>query len=154
MVSMETGGRCGGGWRWWWWCRADLAKANKNRAQRPWVIVLGHRPMYTTSDPGSDAIVWPHAPELLRCGEGVKRSGVEWSGVEWSGAEWSGAEWSGAEWSRVHARRTVAACHKDCFNFRLRKSPLFGCFRGGEHISWYCGTRGREREERERERES
>lgn len=28
------------------WLDADLAKANKNRKQRPWIIVMGHRPLY------------------------------------------------------------------------------------------------------------
>jgi hypothetical protein len=28
------------------WLKADLAKANANRAQRPWIIATGHRPMY------------------------------------------------------------------------------------------------------------
>ncbi|KAJ0407415.1 hypothetical protein ATCC90586_003825 [Pythium insidiosum] len=32
------------------WLRDDLAKANANRAVTPWVIVIGHRPMYCTSD--------------------------------------------------------------------------------------------------------
>lgn len=30
------------------WLRADLQKASKNRAQRPWLIVTGHRPMYSS----------------------------------------------------------------------------------------------------------
>jgi len=29
------------------WLKADLARANANRAQRPWIVVLGHRPMYS-----------------------------------------------------------------------------------------------------------
>lgn len=28
------------------WLETDLIKANENRAQRPWIIVMGHRPMY------------------------------------------------------------------------------------------------------------
>lgn len=28
------------------WIEADLAKAHANRAERPWVVVTGHRPMY------------------------------------------------------------------------------------------------------------
>lgn len=32
------------------WLRADLAAANANRAETPWIIVVGHRPMYCTSD--------------------------------------------------------------------------------------------------------
>ena len=36
------------------WLEADLAAANLNRAQRPWVIVYGHRPMYCTTDGDCD----------------------------------------------------------------------------------------------------
>ena len=29
-------------------CLQDLAEANKARAERPWIVVMGHRPMYCT----------------------------------------------------------------------------------------------------------
>ncbi|TMW68745.1 hypothetical protein Poli38472_006213 [Pythium oligandrum] len=32
------------------WLREDLARANANRVETPWIIVVGHRPMYCTSD--------------------------------------------------------------------------------------------------------
>ncbi|KAG7391170.1 Serine/threonine-protein phosphatase cpped1 [Phytophthora pseudosyringae] len=32
------------------WLEQDLAKANANRQQTPWLVVIGHRPMYCTSD--------------------------------------------------------------------------------------------------------
>ncbi|KAG4063568.1 hypothetical protein PC123_g1602 [Phytophthora cactorum] len=32
------------------WLEQDLAKANSNREQTPWLVVIGHRPMYCTSD--------------------------------------------------------------------------------------------------------
>jgi hypothetical protein len=32
------------------WLKRDLEQANANRAQTPWLIVMGHRPMYCTSD--------------------------------------------------------------------------------------------------------
>ncbi|KAK1948422.1 Acid phosphatase type 7 [Phytophthora citrophthora] len=32
------------------WLERDLAKANANRELTPWVVVIGHRPMYCTSD--------------------------------------------------------------------------------------------------------
>jgi len=32
------------------WLEQDLAKANANREQTPWLVVIGHRPMYCTSD--------------------------------------------------------------------------------------------------------
>ncbi|KAG1703257.1 hypothetical protein DVH05_008167 [Phytophthora capsici] len=32
------------------WLDQDLAKANTNREQTPWLVVIGHRPMYCTSD--------------------------------------------------------------------------------------------------------
>jgi len=30
------------------WLRADLQKANSNRDQVPWIVVIGHRPMYSS----------------------------------------------------------------------------------------------------------
>ncbi|CAH0489543.1 unnamed protein product [Peronospora farinosa] len=32
------------------WLEQDLARANTNREQTPWLVVIGHRPMYCTSD--------------------------------------------------------------------------------------------------------
>ncbi|RHY99600.1 hypothetical protein DYB26_005976 [Aphanomyces astaci] len=37
------------------WLQADLAVANGNRTLAPWVIVIGHRPLYCTSDANCDA---------------------------------------------------------------------------------------------------
>lgn len=48
------------------WLKADLEKAKANRAVRPWIIVVGHRPMYTSSKAGGEAIVWPNVTEHLR----------------------------------------------------------------------------------------
>ncbi|KAF6076447.1 putative acid phosphatase 7, tartrate resistant (putative) [Phyllostomus discolor] len=31
------------------WLEKDLQKANKNRAARPWIITMGHRPMYCSN---------------------------------------------------------------------------------------------------------
>ena len=31
------------------WLTRDLQTANRNRQQRPWIIVFGHRPMYCTT---------------------------------------------------------------------------------------------------------
>ncbi|XP_062582232.1 acid phosphatase type 7-like isoform X1 [Saccostrea cucullata] len=36
------------------WLKADLKQANDNRARCPWVIVLGHRPMYCSNSDGDD----------------------------------------------------------------------------------------------------
>lgn len=32
------------------WLKADLIQANINRKEQPWIIVMGHKPMYCTSD--------------------------------------------------------------------------------------------------------
>jgi len=40
------------------WLKADLAKADANRAVVPWIIVVGHRPFYSTLKPESDDILW------------------------------------------------------------------------------------------------
>ena len=31
----------------------DLEKANKNREERPWLVVMGHRPLYCSEDSGT-----------------------------------------------------------------------------------------------------
>jgi len=31
------------------WLKADLEMANKNRHNQPWIIVIGHRPLYSTA---------------------------------------------------------------------------------------------------------
>ncbi|PAA79726.1 hypothetical protein BOX15_Mlig013175g4 [Macrostomum lignano] len=36
------------------WLQADLERASKNRAARPWIIIMGHRPMYCSNDDGDD----------------------------------------------------------------------------------------------------
>jgi len=36
------------------WLEMDLAAANQNRAIRPWIIVIGHRPLYSTK-----SLDWP-----------------------------------------------------------------------------------------------
>lgn len=48
------------------WLEADLKKAAANRAQRPWIIVGGHRPLYTASKPGLSSIIWPNTTGHLR----------------------------------------------------------------------------------------
>lgn len=36
------------------WLRKDLSRAHANRAERPWIVVQGHRPLYCTSiEPGA-----------------------------------------------------------------------------------------------------
>ena len=40
------------------WLQADLAKANANRANVPWVVVHGHRSLYCSCDDDCDADTW------------------------------------------------------------------------------------------------
>ena len=48
------------------WLEQDLAKAAANRAERPWIIVGGHRPLYTASKKGLSSIIWPNTTGHLR----------------------------------------------------------------------------------------
>ncbi|XP_050990017.1 acid phosphatase type 7 [Labeo rohita] len=49
------------------WLQADLQEANRpeNRAQRPWIITMGHRPMYCSNDDGDDCT---HFQSYVRLG--------------------------------------------------------------------------------------
>ncbi len=48
------------------WLEADLKAAVLNRAERPWILVGGHRPMYSTSSDAMISLVWPNATLRLR----------------------------------------------------------------------------------------
>lgn len=62
------------------WLRDDLARANRNRNEQPWIIVLGHRPMYCTSDTANcgkkaaflrarlEDLFYDHGVDLYVCG--------------------------------------------------------------------------------------
>lgn len=60
------------------WLRADLEQASANRAIRPWIIVMGHRPVYKASKsfgPPShyvqdflEELFWQHQVDLYLCG--------------------------------------------------------------------------------------
>uniref|UniRef100_UPI003EB79A87 acid phosphatase type 7 precursor n=1 Tax=Danio rerio TaxID=7955 RepID=UPI003EB79A87 len=49
------------------WLRADLQEANRpeNRAERPWIITMGHRPMYCSNDDDDDCT---HFQSYVRLG--------------------------------------------------------------------------------------
>ncbi|CAD5118751.1 DgyrCDS7428 [Dimorphilus gyrociliatus] len=36
------------------WLEQDLIKANKNRAERPWIVTMAHRPMYCSNNDNDD----------------------------------------------------------------------------------------------------
>lgn len=62
------------------WLREDLARANANREATPWLIVIGHRPMYCTSDQANcgkkavqlrdrlEDLFYTHGVDLYICG--------------------------------------------------------------------------------------
>jgi hypothetical protein len=39
------------------WLQSDLQKANANRANVPWIVLFGHRPMYESENYASDSLV-------------------------------------------------------------------------------------------------
>lgn len=49
------------------WLENDLKEANRpeNRARRPWIITMGHRPMYCSTDDGDDCT---HKESIIRKG--------------------------------------------------------------------------------------
>lgn len=49
------------------WLRRDLEEANRpeNRAERPWIVTYGHRPMYCSNDNDNDCT---HSETLVRVG--------------------------------------------------------------------------------------
>lgn len=64
------------------WLEEDLKEANKHRDERPWVIVLGHRPLYCTSfaaanDTSCTADTTTLRDGLLNTTTGVRTGGVE-----------------------------------------------------------------------------
>lgn len=60
------------------WLEADLIEANHNRQQQPWIIVMGHKPMYCSNNDGGElcfnpsnavrngsALFWPNLEDLF-----------------------------------------------------------------------------------------
>ena len=56
------------------WLEQDLARANANRAQRPWIIALYHKPLYCFN-------VLDHTCNQLSLDRPKIRQGVRWPGT-------------------------------------------------------------------------
>jgi hypothetical protein len=48
------------------WLKADLQAAVGRRKDVPWIIVYGHRPMYSSQKQGIDKLIWNNATGILR----------------------------------------------------------------------------------------
>jgi hypothetical protein len=48
------------------WLKGDLARAQANRAQTPWIIAAGHRPLYTSAKTDLSDLIWYNATGQLR----------------------------------------------------------------------------------------
>ncbi|VDN55988.1 unnamed protein product [Dracunculus medinensis] len=59
----------------WNWLNADLKRATKNRNERPWIITMGHRPMYCSNFDDDDCTKYE---SLVRVGlPGMHNYGLE-----------------------------------------------------------------------------
>ncbi|KAK7462485.1 hypothetical protein BaRGS_00038454 [Batillaria attramentaria] len=60
------------------WLKKDLIQANHNRLQQPWIIVMGHKPMYCSNEDGGElcfnnsnkvrngsSLFWPNLEDLF-----------------------------------------------------------------------------------------
>lgn len=60
------------------WLDADLEHANKNRKQRPWIVLITHHPVYCSS---SDDDCTTSA-DLIRNGPYASDNKTRWGGLE------------------------------------------------------------------------